>query len=84
MKPWVVWAEVCVQGMGLSGLWAMTLCRLSCLSFGGAGAQHADPFLGPEALGPHDHEWAGGTGMLPGLPAPGPGHAEQQSEPCQV
>lgn len=26
MKPWVVWAEVCVQGMGLSGLWAMTLC----------------------------------------------------------
>lgn len=57
---------------------------LVCPSVGGAGAQHADPILGPEALGPHDHEQPGGAGVLPGLPAPGAGHAEQQPEPSQV
>lgn len=57
---------------------------LARLSVRGTGAQHADPNLSPEALGPHDHEQPGGARVLPGLPAPGPGHTEQQPEPRQV
>lgn len=81
----MVWVKTAVCRAGrLGALWVTSPMRLACLSVGGAGAQHADPFLGPEALGSHDHEQPGGAGVLPGLPASGAGHTEQQPEPRQI
>lgn len=69
---------------GLGFLWVTCPVFPAHPSVGGAGAQHTDPVLGSEALGSHDHEQPGGAGLLPGLPASGAGHAEQQPEPRQV